>query len=244
MKPQERLIVALDLSTVDEAVDMVRRLEGLVQIFKVGLQLYTAAGPAVVEKIRSLGADVFLDLKLYDIPNTVGAAVTEAAKLGVRFLTVHTSGGATMLRWAREHAEEAAQRWGGRRLQLLGVTVLTSLDDRDLLVWGYTGPVDRLVVELARLARGTGIDGVVCSPLEVAKLREAELGDLLFVTPGIRPAGEAREDQKRVLTAAEAVRNGSDFLVVGRPIIRAADPRRAAEDILREIASALPAASQ
>ena len=238
LSPEERLIVALDVPTISEAGDMVKRLKGLVRTFKVGLQLYTAAGPKIVETIRTLGAEVFLDLKLYDIPNTVGAAVTEAARLGVRFLTVHTSGGTTMLRWAHDHAVEASERWGIPRLQLLGVTVLTSLDDKDLLVWGFTGPVDRLVVELARLARATGSDGVVCSPLEVAKLRSADLGDLLLVTPGIRPQGEAKEDQKRVLTAGEAVRLGSDYLVVGRPILRASDPREAARCLLDEIAAA------
>jgi len=202
--------------------------------FKVGSQLFTAEGPRAVEKLAALGFGIFLDLKFHDIPNTVAGAVAAAARLPkVRFLTVHTSGDIAMMRAAREAAGS-----GKRRPALLGVTILTSLDAPALRRVGMVGSPQSRAVALARLAKKAGLDGVVASAREVGAIRRACGPKFLIVVPGVRPSSAARNDQSRVATPSEAIRAGADYLVVGRPITAAPDPRRAALEIVEEIASA------
>jgi orotidine-5'-phosphate decarboxylase len=234
LAPRDRLIVALDTASLPEAEGLVERLAGGVGMFKVGAQLFTAAGPTAVEMVRKRGARVFLDLKYHDIPATVSGAVREAARLGVALLTVHASGGARMLR----AAADAAAAVGRERPRILAVTVLTSLDratlQREL---GVPSAVEGHAVHLADLAREAGCDGVVASPREAARLRALLGRGALIVTPGIRPAGGAADDQARTATPAVAVRAGADYLVVGRPITGAPDPAGAAAAIVAEIAA-------
>jgi orotidine-5'-phosphate decarboxylase len=229
---RDRLIVALDISGLAEAEALVDRLRAAVDTFKVGSQLFTAAGPAAVEMVRKRGGRVFLDLKYHDIPAIVGGAVREAARLGVTLLTVHASGGAAMLRAAAEAAAEV----GRDRPRILAVTVLTSLDRAALLrELGVPVAVEGHAVALAGLARAAGCDGVVASPQEAARLRTVLGRAALIVTPGVRPAGGAADDQARTATPAAACRAGADYLVVGRPITGAPDPAAAAAAILAEI---------
>jgi orotidine-5'-phosphate decarboxylase len=232
LAPRDRLIVALDTASLPEAEGLVERLADGVGMFKVGAQLFTAAGPAAVEMVRKRGARVFLDLKYHDIPATVSGAVREAARLGVALLTVHASGGTKML----HAAAEAAGAAGRDRPRILAVTVLTSLDratlQREL---GVPIAVEGHAVQLAGLAREAGCDGVVASPREAARLRGLLGHGALIVTPGIRPAGGAVDDQARTATPAVAVRAGADYLVVGRPITGAPDPAAAAAAIVAEI---------
>jgi orotidine-5'-phosphate decarboxylase len=231
MKPAERLAFPLDVPSWDEAKRLVDQLRGTVGVFKVGLQLFTAAGPSSIEQLRDGGSKVFLDLKLHDIPATVQHATEAALKLGVNYLTVHVSAG-------REALRGAAKAVRGSDLQLLGVTLLTSLDEAALSEIGMRGPSPDAVIRLARLAVDAGLSGLVCSPIECELIR-AELGDeLLLVTPGIRPSGSDEGDQKRLATPSQAIANGADVLVVGRPIRDAKDPRAAAEAVLREIEAA------
>lgn len=234
----DRLIVALDVETLAEAEGMVDRLRGLVTRFKVGSQLFTAAGPAAVETIHKRGAEVFLDLKFHDIPNTVAAAAREAARLGVLMFNVHASGGRAMMSAAAEGAAGAARELGVRRPIALAVTVLTSLDrgtlSREL---GVAASVEGHVLHLARMAAEAGLDGCVASPNEIAALRTNRGRDWVIVTPGVRPAGAAAGDQSRIATPRAAARAGAHFLVVGRPITAAADPAAAAAAILQEMAS-------
>jgi orotidine-5'-phosphate decarboxylase len=231
--PRDRLIVALDVPSPAEARDIAGELRGLCRWFKVGLQLYLAAGNSVVEELASRGFSVFLDLKFHDIPNTVAGAVRSAASSGASLLTVHAAGGPAMLAAA---AEAAAFSPVGVRL--LAVTVLTSMDETQLQATGIAAAPREQVLRLARMAAANGIDGLVCSAEEAEALRR-ELGSAAFlVTPGIRPAGADAGDQKRVTTPADAIRAGADALVVGRPILRAPDPAEAAEAILDEIARA------
>ncbi len=228
MKARERLIVALDVPQEALAMVLVDGLAGEVGMFKVGSQLFTAAGPDVVRGIVARGERVFLDLKFHDIPNTVAGAVASAAQLGVSLLTVHGLGGKAML----EAAAGAIPALGTR---LLAITVLTSHDARSLDEVGVGRPLDDEVRELALLARSAGIDGVVASPHEVPLLREACGKDLLIVTPGIRPAGARAGDQARAATPAAALAAGADYLVVGRPITEANDPAAAARAIVKEM---------
>jgi orotidine-5'-phosphate decarboxylase len=227
--PAGRILAALDTSDLAEAAGLAARLKGAVGGFKLGKEFFTAHGP---EGVRRVGAaDVFLDLKYHDIPATVAGAVRAAAGLGVFMLTVHASGGAAMLK----AAAEAARAAGPGRPKVVAVTVLTSLDDADLAAVGQSGPVSAQVMRLAQLARASGVDGVVCSPHEVAALRAACGGDFLLVVPGVRPASAAADDQKRIATPADAVRAGADYLVIGRPIVRAPDPLAAARAIAAEL---------
>jgi len=228
--PRERLIVALDVSTAREAVKIVASLVDSVQTYKVGLQLYTAEGPQMVRDLVGSGRKVFLDLKYHDIPNTVAAAVREAAKLGVSMLTVHASGGTKMLQAAVEAAREKDSG-----PQILAVSVLTSMDDQDLNEIGVHGQVVDQVVWLASLALEAGCSGVVSSAQEVKTLREKLGTDFLAITPGVRPAGTAHGDQARVTTPAEAIAAGATHIVVGRPITAAANPAEAAAKILQEL---------
>jgi orotidine-5'-phosphate decarboxylase len=223
----EKIIVALDVATSKEALRLGSLLADDVGLFKVGLQIYTAEGPALVRSISLLGSKVFLDLKLHDIPNTVAKAVEAAGKHGVRMLTIHLSGGSEMIR--------AAVRARSHDLLLLGVTVLTSSTEDTLAETGVGGTTRDQVLRLARLGVANGIDGLVASPHEARMLR-AEFGDTIkIVTPGIRPAGSDPADQKRFATPREAVDAGADYLVIGRPITGAADPRSAVQRVVQEL---------
>jgi orotidine-5'-phosphate decarboxylase len=232
---RSRLIVALDTPDLASALTLVDRLEQTCSWFKVGLELFTTAGPKAVEALTSRGFNVFLDLKLHDIPNTVAGAVRSAASLGARLLTVHAAGGPGMLAAALNAA--AAQ---ANPPQLLAVTVLTSMDAAQLHAIGIAAEPAQQVEQLARMGLDAGIRGFVCSPEEVASLRSLTGRDGTLVIPGIRPAGTTLGDQKRVATPAEALRRGASYLVVGRPITQAAKPAEAAGLVLDEMAAALP----
>lgn len=233
---RKRLSFPLDYPDLNTARRGAERVVESVGVLKVGLELFVKEGPAAVQMGRELGCDVFLDLKLHDIPATVEGAVATAASLGARYLTIHAAGGPAMIEAAVRRAEREAPD-----LTLLAVTVLTSLDESDLAAIGVSRPVKDQVLALARLAHGAGARGFVCSPAEIAPLRAA-LGDgVTLVTPGIRPAGAAIADQKRVGTPGDAIRAGASVLVVGRPIREAADPAAAARQVLAEMAAAAPA---
>jgi len=228
MNAKDRLIVALDVDSKESAQRLVDELGPHVGMFKVGKELFTAEGPAIVRSIVAGGGRVFLDLKFHDIPNTVAKAVDSASRLGAFFVTVHASGGRAML-------EAAASALPAEGTQLLGVTVLTSHTDESLRETGARGTVTETVRQLAVLARESGVDGVVCSPHEVTLIRETAGDDLVIVTPGIRPKGSAKGDQARVTTPLEALRLGCDYIVVGRPITEAASPKDAARAIVDEL---------
>lgn len=231
---RKRLIVALDVPDAKAAIALLSRLEGTCHWFKVGLELFVAAGPAVLEPIIAGGHSIFLDLKLHDIPNTVAGAVRSAASLGARMLTVHAAGGPAMLMAAREALAGIANP-----PELLAVTVLTSMDSSQLSATGIERAPGEQVAVLARMALDAGIRGFVCSPQEVALMRGLSGPDGVLVIPGIRPAGSALRDQKRVASPADALRDGASYLVVGRPITQAPDPAQAASSILDEMANAL-----
>jgi len=231
---RKRLIVALDVPDAAAAADLVNRLERTCCWFKVGLELFTAAGPAVVEPLVARGHSVFLDLKFCDIPNTVAGAVRSAAGLGVRMLTVHASGGPSMLEAAQAAIQDLKEP-----PQLLAITVLTSIDQTQASAVGLDRSPSKQVELLARMGLTAGLTGFVCSPQEVAALRAMTGEEGVLVVPGIRPHGAQAGDQKRVATPAEALRQGASYLVVGRPITQAADPAEAADAILQEMACAL-----
>ena len=232
LDPKDRLAVALDHPDAYQAMKLVDSLGQTCQWFKVGMELYYAAGNDIIRQLRDRGFDVFLDLKLHDIPNTVAGAVRSATKAGASLLTIHASGGSAMM----TAAAEAAKAPGSPRL--LAVTVLTSMDAAQLAATGITASPADQVLKLAKLARQSGIDGFVCSAEEVAAVRAATGPQTLLVIPGIRPAGATIGDQKRIATPAQAIAQGASMLVVGRPITQAKDPAAAAEDILNEIAQA------
>jgi orotidine-5'-phosphate decarboxylase len=226
---RDRLIIALDVPTQTEALKLVRELSPQVGFFKIGLQLYTAGGPEIVRAILATGAKVFLDLKLHDIPNTVGKAVESAGRLGVQMLTIHLSGGEEMIRAAIDGRQH--------NMSILGVTVLTSASEQTLRETGVSGKISNHVLRLAKLGVTTGIDGVVASPHEIQMLR-AEFGDQMkIVVPGIRPSWSEAGDQKRVMTPREAFQNGADYLVIGRPIIAHPSPGAAIAKILGELSA-------
>jgi orotidine-5'-phosphate decarboxylase len=234
---KDKLIVALDVDTADRALDLFEALRDVAGMFKVGSQLFTAAGPDVVRQIVAKGGRVFLDLKFHDIPNTVAAAAVEAGRLGVSILNVHALGGAEMMKRTVEAVAEAVAREGFIKPNVIAVTLLTSLDVAALGQIGIKPDPRFLVTNLARAAADCGLDGVVASGHEIRIIREeVSKPDFLIVAPGIRTTGG--DDQRRVMTAAEAVRAGADYLVVGRPILNAADPLNAAGRILKEIESA------
>jgi orotidine-5'-phosphate decarboxylase len=228
--PRQRLIVALDVSSAAAAQKVVAAVGDSASCYKVGMQLYTAEGPGVVRDLVASGRRVFLDLKYHDIPNTVASAVCQAASLGVSMLTIHASGGGKMMRAATE-----AARTRNAGLMVLGVTVLTSLDDNDLDKLGVHGRVQDQVLRLAALALADGCHGVVASAQEASALRSELEGDFAIVTPGVRPAGSEPDDQARVVTPAEAIAAGASHIVVGRPITGAADPAAEARAILSQI---------
>lgn len=235
MKRRTEIIVALDTASGGRALDLVRSLRGQISIFKVGLELYTATGPSIVREIKGLGAEVFLDLKFHDIPNTVARAAAEAARMGVAMLDVHLSGGAAMIRRAVDEVEATCTLNQIRRPALLGITVLTSLGDESLPPLGIHRTAQEQVLALAALGQEAGLDGVVASPRELQSLRGRLGSDFVLVTPGIRPEGAPVDDQVRTLTPREAVEAGADYLVIGRPITGADSPAVAARDILRSI---------
>lgn len=229
------LIVALDVQTREEAVAKVKAIGDPVGFYKIGLELFTAEGPDVVRAVKDLGKKVFLDLKFHDIPRTVERAVRSGGRLGVDLMTIHAVGGKAMIR----AAADAAAAFGVQGPKILAVTVLTSLDQADLADVGIAGrtPAEQ-VAAMARFATAQGAHGLVCSPKEVGALSRALPAGTLFVTPGVRPAGAAVGDQKRVATPADAVRDGATHLVVGRPILAAEDPVAAARAILAEMEGA------
>jgi orotidine-5'-phosphate decarboxylase len=231
-----KLIVALDVETEGRARELFSALREVAGAFKIGSQLFTAAGPELVRWMTEGGARVFLDLKFHDIPNTVASAGVEAARLGVFMFNVHASGGSEMMRRTADAVKEAAEREGLAKPVVIGVTVLTSSDSATLAEAGIKAEPEAQVTRLARLAESAGLDGVVASPLEIAAVRAAvERQEFLIVAPGVRPSGSSRDDHRRVLTPAEAVRAGADYLVVGRAILNAPDPVQAAISISEEM---------
>jgi orotidine-5'-phosphate decarboxylase len=241
--PRSSLIVALDFDSLPSAAKFARQISDLVGMFKIGSQLFTAAGPAAVKEISSLGPGVFLDLKFHDIPNTVAGAVLSAAAMsGVQLMNVHALGGRAMLE-AAVQAISAGVPMGADRPRLLAVTILTSMDQKSMRETGIGGPPKSRVVKLARLAKELGVDGVVASVQEARAIRKACGREFLIVTPAVRPddkngAASKHDDQTRTATPTEAIRAGADYLVVGRPILAAADPRAVAQAIVDEIAAA------
>ncbi len=232
---RDRLIVALDVDSMEQAKTLVQRLAGEVGMFKIGKQLFTHAGPRAVELIQQLGGEIFLDLKFHDIPNTVAKAAIEATRLSVKMFNVHASGSLEMMRTTVKEVERVCRREKMRRPIMLAVTVLTSLNQDDLQRVGVERKVADQVVRLALLTKEAAMDGVVASPHEVADIRAACGPSFVIVTPGIRPAESNRNDQQRVMTPADAVRAGVDYIVVGRPIVEAPNPVDAARAIVADM---------
>jgi orotidine-5'-phosphate decarboxylase len=232
-----KIIFALDVATLDEARHFVGLLKGRVGLFKVGLELFTAYGPEAVTAVREAGGDVFLDLKLHDIPNTVARAAEEAVKLGVPMFNLHATGGVEMMRTTAQRCRSVAEKSNRPSPIILAVTLLTSLDEESLKEIGWVGPVPERVAHLAALAQKAGIDGVVASPQEIVPIRQRCGPQFIIVTPGIRPAftATAKDDQKRVMTAKEAISAGADYIVIGRPVRLAQDPAAAMDRVIAEI---------
>jgi orotidine-5'-phosphate decarboxylase len=233
LTPKERLIFALDVSSLEEVKKWARLLKGYVGIFKIGKELFTACGPKTIEVIHKAGGEVFLDLKFHDIPNTVAKAGVVAAGLGVKMFNVHTLGGLKMMEAVNEAVDKTCKR--GRRPIILGVTILTSMDENAIKQVGIQGPIRKRVLQLAELAKKAGLDGVVASPLEVKDMKKKLGKDFITVTPSIRLPGSKPDDQHRTMTPREAIKAGADYIVVGRPIREAKDPVEAARKILEEM---------
>ena len=230
LRDNPRVIVALDYPAETQALDLVERLDPAQCRLKVGKEMFTRYGPALLEKLSGKGFEIFLDLKFHDIPNTVAAACDAAADLGVWMINLHASGGRRMMEAARERLQQRSQV-----PLLVAVTILTSLSAEDIAEVGYTGSPADNVLRLATLARHSGMDGVVCSPREAAQLRAEQGQEFLLITPGVRPRDATADDQRRVMTPAEAIQSGSSHLVIGRPITAAADPLAALKAINQEI---------
>ncbi len=240
MPAREKIIVALDVPSAEAGLEAVQKLHGHVGMFKVGSEVFTAEGPVLARYLLATGEQVFLDLKFHDIPNTVRAAARQAALLGVSLLNVHASGGRKMMEAALEGVRSAQSARGvALRTRVLAVTVLTSLGPEELAEVGFQGSPEEVVVRLARLAENAGLDGVVASPREITAIRKACGPNFLIVTPGIRPAAVASDDQTRIATPESAIRAGADYLVIGRPITGAPDPAAAADAIAAEMERSL-----
>ena len=233
------IIAALDVPTAEQALKLAQGIAPVVGAFKIGKELFTSAGPEIVQRVRATGAAVFLDLKFHDIPNTVAKAVAAAVRLDVQMLTVHTSGGSEMMRAAEQAAQATAQQLGRPAPLVLGVTVLTSHDTASLAEIGCDPNIGRQVERLAQLAAKAGLRGLVCSPLELVALRRILPVAMQLVTPGIRTGAESADDQKRTLTPLAAMQAGASWLVIGRPIYAAPNPRVAAEQILISLGGSL-----
>jgi orotidine-5'-phosphate decarboxylase len=235
---KDRLALALDVDNDREALGIVAELKDSVGVFKVGLQLFTAYGPDIVRRIIGMGGRVFLDLKYHDIPNTVAKASAEAVKLGVSIFNVHSLGGLDMMKAAADSARETAGKLNLPVPALLAVTILTSMDEKNLRKeLKITRSLQREVTHLARLAQRAGMDGVVASPQEIKTLRRAVRGEFVILTPGVRPAWADQDDQKRVMTPGEAVKAGADYIVIGRPVLKASDRKAAVKRILEDMES-------
>lgn len=232
---QNPIIAALDVPTAEAALKLAQQIAPAVGAFKIGSELFTASGPEIVRRIRDTGAAVFLDLKFHDIPNTVAKAIASAVRLDVQMLTIHTGGGSEMMRAAEQSAQQTALQSGRNAPLVLGVTVLTSMDANALGEIGAETNVGKQVERLATLAVKAGLRGLVCSPLEIVALRQIIPSQVQLVTPGIRTGAEKADDQKRTLSPREAIQAGASWLVVGRPIYAAENPRAAAEKILQSI---------
>ena len=240
MAMKNKLIVALDVDTAAEARRLVNLLKGEVGMFKIGSQLFTAAGPEIVREIVNQGERVFLDLKFHDIPNTVAAAAVEATRLGVSIFNVHAAGGSEMMRWVLEAVDKCVEEEGLPRPLVIAVTILTSANKSTLAEIGYDLEPASLVQRFALLAEASGMDGVVASPNEVALIRSSiRKPQFVIITPGVRPAGASTSDQKRVTTPRDAISAGADYLVIGRPILGADDPVLAARQIVEEMESSV-----
>ncbi len=235
MTKQNPIIAALDVPSAEQALKLAEQIAPAVGAFKIGKELFVAAGPDIIRRVRATGASVFLDLKFHDIPNTVAKAVASAVRLDVQMLTVHSSGGSEMMRAAEKSAQDTARALDRPGPLVLGVTVLTSMDGSALAEIGCETKVGDQVERLASLAVKSGLRGLVCSPLEIADLRKILPGHIQLVTPGIRTGAEKADDQKRTLTPLEAIQAGATWLVIGRPIYAAENPRAAAEKILASL---------
>jgi len=232
---QNPIIAALDVPTAEQALKLAQEIAPAVGAFKIGKELFTSAGPDIVKRVRDTGASVFLDLKFHDIPNTVAKAIASAVRLDVQMVTIHTCGGSGMMSAAEQSAQQTASQSGRNAPLVLGVTVLTSHDANTLTEIGCEANVAKQVERLALLAVKSGLRGLVCSPLEIAGLREILPAAIQLVTPGIRTGAEQTDDQKRTLTPREAIQAGANWLVIGRPINAAPNPRAAAESILTSL---------
>lgn len=238
-RPEDRLIVALDVDGAEKARSLIKQLDGVVTTFKIGLQLFTSAGPRFVEELTSAGKRIFLDLKFHDIPNTTAKAGVEAARLGVWMFNVHAAGGQQMMTTTADEVSEFCKANNRIRPRIIAVTVLTSSDSKLLGETGIDSAIDEQVGRLAKLTADSGLDGVVASAKEIGIVRSSVQKDgFLIVTPGIRPDNATFDDQKRVMTPGTAISNGSDHIVIGRPITGVPDPREAAERIISEIREA------
>lgn len=235
LKPSERILCALDTVDVDKASNLTEKLGEHVGGFKLGLEFFGANGPQGFKKVSNTSANIFLDLKLHDIPNTVAKAIHSLMPLKPAIMTIHTAGGPAMMAAAAKAATEASEHLQCKRPLIVGVTILTSLDDQDLNLIGYQDNISAQVARMAALAKENGLDGVVCSPHEISLIKNTCGKDFKLVVPGIRPAGSAKGDQKRVMTPNEAVKLGADYLVIGRPITQAENPVHAALSIANEI---------
>ena len=235
MNPKDRLIVAIDVDTEEKAIKLIDKLKSEVRFFKIGFELFSSCGPGTVKIIKEKDCDIFLDLKFHDIPNTVAKAASSVTKLGVYMLNVHALGGYDMMKLTSETVTAEAKRLGIERPKVIAVTVLTSMDENALKKVGVDDNIKKEVLRLASLAKAAGLDGVVASPSEAKLIRESLGKDFLIVTPGVRPALAASHDQKRIATPEEAIKDGADFIVVGRPITEAQNPAEAARAILEKI---------
>ena len=233
------LFPSIDTPDIEKALHFAKIAEETKQGLKLGLEFFNSNGPQGVAKIRDACPDLsfFLDLKYHDIPNTVRAAVREASKLDIDYINVHASGGINMMKYAVEGAQAGAEAAGVRTPKVLGVTILTSLDEDDLDLIGYYGSTDEMVQRLARLTQESGLAGIVCSAMEIQMIRRNMGEDFVLMVPGIRPSGSDVDDQKRIMTPKQALDAGANHLVIGRPITKASDPKKAIEDILKECTS-------